>query len=93
MLFRVIQPIVGPVVARAGNILVVWLDSPSHTVGVFESAHIIREIRTADVQPALLRELLKEWIENGVIAPCAHPTRVRLDAPLPDSWPQQSSQP
>ncbi len=74
--FRVILPLVGCIVARSGHLLVVWPNSPTHTVAVYTPAPRLRRVSTADVPPPELEPLVTSWLDDRVIVPCDSPSSV-----------------
>lgn len=69
--FRVILPLVAPIVARPGQLLAVWPDSPTHTLAVYADGARPRRLGVAYVPAFTLHGLVREWAARGVIVPVA----------------------
>lgn len=66
--YDVLQPIVRPILALPGTVLVVWARHATHTLTVCGRRPVPHVLRYCGVAPELLRDIVREWKQGGVIA-------------------------
>lgn len=67
--YDVVQPIARPILALPGTVLVVWPGHKTHALTVCGRRPAPHVLRYCDVAPELLRNIVREWEQGGVISP------------------------
>lgn len=67
--YRIAEPIVGPILGGVGMILTVWPRSDTHTLAVCSTGAGRRVVRHCGVPAGQLYGMVMEWEDMGIIEP------------------------